>query len=108
MLGIRFACFAAFVLGGFLGYILSWAKRLNPKPDAKEVATLAGIVLGGGAISLVHELIRCPSALEWYIVGLPVGYAAYLGALKLKWDTIVTAMNAGRLQGVPFSPLTFH
>ena len=97
-------CVAAACLGVLLGYVFNWAIRHNPKPDGKEVAALVAVLVGGAAVTLVRELVGCPTALAWYLIGLPLGFLSYLIALHFGWERIQALLAQGKLKGAPLFP----
>ena len=101
-------CIAAGVLGAVLGYILNWALRHNPKPDATEIIALIGMIAGGIVVQLIKDnLLQCPGAVAWYLIGVGVGFFIYSLALWVGWEKIKTEVSEGKLDGLPFSPFKF-
>jgi len=101
-------CVAAGFLGAFLGYVLNWALRHNPKPDAKEVIALVGLIVGGAAVQLVKKgLFKCDEALAWYLIGAGLGFFIFTVALWLRWEKIKKLIDQKTLDGVPFTPFRF-
>ncbi len=98
------SCVAALSFGIVIGYILNWAIRHNPKPDAKEVAALIAAVAGGSVVTLIRGLIGCPNAMSWYLIGLAVGFFLYTVALWLRWEQIRNLVTQARLNGIPLFP----
>lgn len=94
------SCIAALCFGMVIGYVLNWAVRHNPKPDAKEVSALIAAVVGGTVVSLIRNLINCPNAISWYLIGLAIGFFLYTIAIWKRWELMT------KLTRLPFLPWT--
>lgn len=95
-------CGSAALLGMILGYSFNWAIRKG-QPGAYDVASLVSVILGGTTIDVLGR-IHCPEALSYYLIGLAVGFVAYLILLSRNWPTVMWLMQHGVLQSPPLFP----
>lgn len=86
-LGINIWCIGAAALGLLAGYLFAYSSR-QEKPTGTELAALFGTVLGGTALTLIDKFKECAAALPVYVIGVTIGYLAYILLLRMNWAVV--------------------
>ncbi len=66
---------------------------------------MLGGVVGGGVLDFVVQRLQpCPDAAAWYVIGLFIGFFAYIVALRMKWDTLMATLAGQAVRTFPLFP----
>lgn len=79
------------VLGALLGYLTHYLVRRDPDPGIQDLGAIIASLLGGAALGALGT----PSQVDWYLVGLGVGFFLYWAALAVGRERTGPSSAAG-------------
>lgn len=64
-------------LGAIIGYLLHYLVRRDPKPGIKDLSGIIAAIVGGAVL----KVLEGADQVNWYLVGLGIGFFLYWAAL---------------------------